>query len=112
MASGQSSSNFRQIPRQNVFTSEQFRGNSNNFPNQSQQFQNNTQKLARKSFLRYLDDIPTFRGDSRKDLYSFIEVCDIINDFVQNEAEYSEFLMKICFQLRGEAKTAISRNTS
>lgn len=69
-----------------------------------------TENNCRRTFLRQLQTIPTFKGENRDALMAFIDVGDTINAFVQNNAEYCEFMMQICLQLRGSAKSSISNN--
>lgn len=64
--------------------------------------------LCRDSFMEYLKNIPLFSGQSREDLMNFIEICDTINSFATNDSEYVEFITKITFQLRGEARSVLS----
>lgn len=79
---------------------------------QQQHHHNNTQSNTRdgdcrKTFLKHLDSIPSFSGDSREQLMNFLEVNDILDNFKINESENRELLMKISLQLRGEARNAI-----
>lgn len=65
---------------------------------------------CRKTFLKHLDSIPIFTGDTRERLMNFIEICDILDKYAINDAENEEFLLKITLQLRGEARSAINLN--
>lgn len=67
---------------------------------------------CRKTFMKYLESIPLFSGQSREDLMNFIEISDTINAFCTNEVEYVEFITKITFQLRGEARSVLSNGTN
>lgn len=69
----------------------------------------NVQGVAcRRTFLKHLDSIPQFGGETREKLMNFIETCDILDRFKINSAENGELLMKITLQLKGEARRAIS----
>lgn len=83
----------------------------NNFENGVNQSNQTQDAQCRKSFMKYLDNIPLFSGDSREDLMNFIEICDTIDAFCSNEYEYAEFITKISFQLRGEARSVLSTDT-
>lgn len=80
--------------------------NSNNVGISNSNRIKNTQ--CRESFMKYLDNIPLFSGQSREDLMNFVEICDTINSFATNESEYVEFITKVTFQLRGEARSVLS----
>lgn len=84
--------------------------NQNNNSNQHNQYvqQNQNNALVRKSFLRRLESIPIFSGETRSSLMEFIEICDSLFLFCQNENEYSELLMQVMIQLRGQARSALT----
>lgn len=83
----------------------------NNFENVVNRSNQTQDAQCRKSFMKYLDNIPLFSGDSREELMNFIEICDTIDAFCSNEYEYSEFITKVSFQLRGEARSVLSTDT-
>lgn len=91
---------------------------SNRNPSQNFNERNGNQNFCdqnsqcRRTFMKYLESIPLFSGQSREDLMNFIEICDTINAFCSNESEYVEFITKITFQLRGEARAVISNGTN
>lgn len=74
---------------------------------------NNSQNLfsengCRRTFLNQLKFIPTFNGNSRTELTKFINTCDTLFRYIENESEWHEFLMVICVQLSGTARTTIN----
>lgn len=81
-----------------------FEYNQNN--NRSRRLDNE----CRGTFLRQLRSIPSFNGESRQDLMNFIEIGDTLNSFSRNEAEYCEFIMQVCLQLRGMARAIITND--
>lgn len=86
------------------------RENSYDFPNYhaSHNESQSHNSLCRNSFLRQLRSIPAFDGESRKDLMNFLDIGNTLNAFARNEAEYCEFIMQVCIQLRGHAKSVIT----
>lgn len=68
---------------------------------------NTPSRECRKSFLKHLDSIPQFAGETREKLMNFIETCNILDKFKINAVEEGELLMKITLQLRGEARSSI-----
>lgn len=124
------SSNFRNnSDNQNIETNSSIRRNlfhqdlprldnthrHNNFPrippiNQRHDTTSLTENNCRKTFLRQLQTIPVFKGENRDSLMTFLDVGDTLNAFVQNHSEYCEFMMQVCLQLRGSAKSCISNN--
>lgn len=63
---------------------------------------------VRTSFLKTLDKIPTFRGESHTELREFIDTADILFVTIQNRSEKDEFYHQLLLQIRGEARNAIS----
>lgn len=93
----------------------QYRYQQNNFDrenrersNQNRSNQNNNDEDCRKTFLNRLNAIPTFSGNSRAELMEFVDICDSLSAFCQNQSEYAELIMQIAIQLRGEAREVLS----
>lgn len=81
--------------------------NQNRFPYNPSNASGNE---CRKTFLKHLDSVPQFAGESREKLMNFIETCDILDKFKINDAENGELLMKITLQLKGEPRASINQN--
>lgn len=82
-------------PRQN-YTQER-----NFIPNQNLSYAN----APRESYLRRLRVLPSFSGESYKELKNFIEVADSLSHTATNQAENQEFYDQMITQLRGEPRT-------
>lgn len=67
------------------------------------------QENTRGSFLRRLRMIPKFNGESFQDLKDFIDITETLNFSCINRAEEQELFEHMVLQLRGEAKTLVSR---
>lgn len=68
-----------------------------------------SQPTARNTFLKRLKLIPTFSGDSHKELRDFIEISETLYCSCMNEVEEQEFFEQMILQLRGEPLT-IAKN--
>lgn len=76
----------------------------NNITNQS----NNRITIARKSFLKRLEAIPIFRGETYSELRDFIDIADTLYVTILNQIEKDEFYHQLILQIRGEARNAIA----
>lgn len=97
------------FPNENTSNLERNRNTSNSRENRAYTSQD---QHCRRTFLRNLDNIPLFSGKSYTELRNFIEICDSINDHFENDAEYNEFMMKVSFQLRGDARSVLTNNAN
>lgn len=62
---------------------------------------------ARRTFLVRLKLLPTFNGESFKDLREFIDIANTLYASRTNDPEENEFYDQLILQLRGEARDAI-----
>lgn len=69
---------------------------------------NNHIALARKSFLKRLEAIPIFRGESYSELRDFMDIADTLYVTILNQNERDEFYHQLILQIRGEARNAIA----
>lgn len=63
----------------------------------------------RKSFLKRLNDIPKFNGESFQSLTDFIDTCETLFCSVENDLEEREFFEQMMLRLRGEARNVVTQ---
>lgn len=78
-------------------------------PIQNNVHANFEQESTRGSFLRRLRMIPKFNGDSFQDLKDFIDITETLYFSCINRAEEQELFEHMVLQLRGKAKSLVSR---
>lgn len=85
---------------------------TNTIPQQTNNFNQNQNihtQTARNTFLKRLKLIPTFSGDSHKELRDFLEISETLFYSCMNEAEEQEFYEQMVLQLRGEPLSLVKR---
>ena len=63
----------------------------------------------RKSFLKRLNDIPKFNGESFQKLTDFIDTCETLYCSIENDSEEREFFDQMMLRLRGEARNVVTK---
>lgn len=66
------------------------------------------QNEIRRQFIRRLESIPKFDGNSCRELIDFIDIADTLFNSCMNELEENEFYEQMVLQLRGEAKQIVT----
>lgn len=101
----------RNIPQRPRFNIPPNYGNDSHRNNLSMRSAHHEQtgEQTRSSFLRRLRLIPKFNGESFKDLKDFIDITETLYFSCINRSEEQELFEHMVLQLRGEAKSLMSR---
>lgn len=62
---------------------------------------------CRRTFVEHLKSIPIFSGDAFNKMVEFIQIADVLQQDVQNDAERREFATAIALKLRGRARVVM-----